>query len=112
MHRSLLKTSTIDFWNEIAGQSTVSVEDIVGCLKYKATSADANNQLYKSLSTLDSTSKLAFKIVSYIISIFGLVGNLALFVIYVRKDRKVRFNSLMLLITSFDFFFIVCRFCL
>ena len=58
--------------------------------------------------TLDAPSKLPFKIVCCIISIFGLLGNLALFGIYVRKDRKVRFNSLMLLITSFDFFFIVC----
>ena len=56
---------------------------------------------------LDATSKLPFKIVNCIISIFGLVGNLALFVIYVRKDHKVRFNSLMLLITSFDFIFLV-----
>ena len=74
-------------------------------------SEDANNQLYTitSLTTLDPTSKLAFMIISCIISIFGLVGNLTLFVIYVRKDRKVRFNSLMLLIISFEFFFIICE---
>ena len=67
-----------------------------------------NEQSITSLMTLDATSKLAFKIVCCIISLFGLLGNLALVVIYVRKDRKVRFNSLMLLIMTFDSFFIVC----
>ena len=101
------ETFGLDFWNQIGGASKVSPEDFGGCLSYKETFMDAKNQLFKSLSTVDATSKLAFKIVSCIISIFGLVGNLAMFVIYFRKDRKVRFNSLMLLITSFDFFFIV-----
>ena len=104
---NISETFVLDFLNQNGGASKVSLEDFSRCLSHKATFMDAKNQLFKSLSTVDATSKLAFKIVSCIISIFGLVGNLAMFVIYFRKDRKVRFNSLMLLITSFDFFFIV-----
>ena len=101
-------TFSVGIWNQIGGASKVSWEDFDGCLKYKVTSSDARNQLFTTLTTVDPISKLAFKIVSSTISIFGLLGNLALFAIYIKKDCKVRFNNLMLLIISFDFFFIIC----
>ena len=57
--------------------------------------------------TLDDQTKSAFKIVTYIIAVFGLLGNLALFYTYWKKNRKVRFNVLMLMITTFDLAYLV-----
>ena len=90
------------FLTDFSEEAGASSEYLSGCIAY--ITSDVTNTL-QNLGNLDATSKLPFQIVTCIISIFGLVGNLALFVIYVRKDQKIRFNTLMLLITSFDFFY-------
>ena len=56
---------------------------------------------------LDDQTKFAFKIATYIIAIFGLLGNLALFYTYWKKNRKIRFNILMLMISAFDLVYLV-----
>ena len=56
---------------------------------------------------MDDRAKSAFKIGTYISAIFGLLGNLALFYTYWKKNRKVRFNILMLMITAFDLVYLV-----
>ena len=43
----------------------------------------------------------------FIIATFGLFGNIALLVTYFRKDRKIRFNNLMMLIGAFDVLFVL-----
>ena len=89
------------FLTDFSEKAGVSSEYLSDCIDYISITFDRNNTL-QNLGNLD---ELPFQIVTCIISIVGLVGNLALFVIYVRKDQKIRFNTLMLLITSFDFFY-------
>ena len=98
------QTEMMQFLIHFTEKEGVTIDFYLKCRHYLL---NTNKETYESMMPLDVTSKLPFKIVNCIISIFGLVGNLALFVIYVRKDQKVRFNSLMLLITSFDFIFLV-----
>ena len=50
---------------------------------------------------------LIYQIVECIFAGIGLIANGALFVIYLKKDRKVRFNQSMLLLISWDTLFIV-----
>ena len=56
---------------------------------------------------MDDRAKSAFKIGTYISAILGLLGNLALFYTYWKKNRKVRFNILMLMIATFDLVYLV-----
>ena len=107
LRKDVPQNETTPFLMDLLEKEGVSPNYFKQCLDYKFSNGIGSNSV-TSLMTLDAPSKLPFKIVCCIISIFGLLGNLALFVIYVRKDRKVRFNSLMLLIMTFDSFFIVC----
>ena len=44
-----------------------------------------------------------------LIALFGLVGNVAQLRIYFKKDRKIRFNNLMLLIAIFDLLYLLFK---
>ena len=100
--KDIPQTESTSFVMDFTKKTRVTGDYLQQCVTYMSN----HEESYTSLASLDATSKLAFKIVCCIISIFGLLGNLALFVIYVRKDRKVRFNFLMLMIATYDFFFI------
>ena len=41
-------------------------------------------------------------VVQWIAVVFGLIGNIALIAIYLKKDKSVRFNNLILTLTVFD----------
>ena len=50
---------------------------------------------------------LIYRVVKCIFAGIGLIANVALFVIYLKKDRKVRFNLSMLMIITWDLLFIL-----
>ena len=57
---------------------------------------------WSSQQTLTDSERIPFYTMEWIIALFGIVGNLTLLRIYMRKDRKIRFNNLMILIAFFD----------
>ena len=62
---------------------------------------------YTSQFNLNPDDSMPFQIMEFIIATFGLFGNIALLVTYFRKDRKIRFNNLMMLIGAFDVLFVL-----
>ena len=63
---------------------------------------DYKDHWWKSQWKLKRSEEIPFNVVTCIIAIFGFMGNLALLMTYMKKDRKIRFNRLMLLIASFN----------
>ena len=45
--------------------------------------------------------------IEWMIALFGITGNLTLMRIYLGKDRKIRFNNLMILIAFFDSLYVL-----
>ena len=88
--------------NKTAHQFSVSIDDLDACLNYKM-----SMEAEISFVLDDDTAKLIFKIITCIFASFGLFGNVALFIIYWKKDWKVRFNLSMMLIITWDTLFVI-----
>ena len=79
---------------------------------FKTKMADYEMNMTNPLNTtnpieLDGDTKLIYSVIKGIFAGIGLIANAALFVIYLKKDRKVRFNLSMLLLITWDTLFIL-----
>ena len=63
-----------------------------------ATPTDGDDTVSSGIDAVQLTGKVLF----FIFTAIGLASNIALIRIYVKKDLTLRFNSLMLILASFD----------
>ena len=66
---------------------------------------------FETLSGLDGSNNpkilITFFALNCIIATFGILGNIALILTYLKKNRSLRFNQLMITLATFDFFCLI-----
>ena len=68
--------------------------------------APASTNKYLKIRLINFLMK-DFSIITVIISLIGLLGNIALMVTYKKKNLQIRFNVLMITLAGFDIFYLI-----
>ena len=92
-------SSLFDMMKETVLNSSglVSIEAVSKCL---------DNAFHRYDYWATSNIAIAFYVLNCLIALFGMLGNAALFKTYLRKDRSLRFNQLMIILATFDFLYL------